>query len=179
MANVFSDIMADLLTDVPNQLSDAGVNHGRLRVKRAKLSITAAMNDGDIAFLARFKATDRIFMMTVVHDAITAGANYDFGVYQALGSSGAAPVVVDADILADSLDPATAARDELGDAGAFALGSGAGAFAPTKWGAELWDMAGVSARPATGTEYDVAILLTTAGTAAGEMVVTFFYTSGD
>ena len=176
MANVRSDLMANILNRVKNSVSK---KHGRLRVSSSLISVAAADADGTFYVVDRLGAFVRIHAILLANTAITVGTAYTLGVYVAGPWDAADQTAIDADILADTVDM-SAERDQVAtDANSFPLGGGTNAFAPGKWGAELWDMAGVAAAPTPGTQYDIVWTAVTVGTAAGTITTTILYTAGD
>jgi hypothetical protein len=172
MANLFSDLMTNLLAD-PTVANEVGASHGRVRASVALVSVAAADDDGDIFFVERFKATDRILAVFCWNTAITAGTDYDLGFYEAEEhGSATTPTEVDHDALGAAIDMSSA-RDALSEADA-AMGIVAGLV-----GKALWEMCAVAAAPDPPVQYDMALTANTVGTVAGSILLIILYTSGD
>jgi hypothetical protein len=124
------------------------------------IDVAAADTDGCIYRLFPIASTARILAIHLSCTAITAGTDYDIGVYETRKNGGA---VNSKDCLLDGQTMATALRN------ADAL------LKPTvaNLNKTLWEMAGLSADPVR--DIDIAITANTVGTAAGTIVVRVVY----
>jgi hypothetical protein len=122
--------------------------------------IAVADDDGSVYRLFRVNSNDIILSLEVSNDAITAGTDYDIGVYDI--DSGA---VVDKDAFTDGLDVSSAA-DKTNALTAPAI---------EDLVSEVWDIAGIQTAESTTADpqkqYDVAITANTVGSAAGTITV--------
>lgn len=175
MANTRSDLMANVLA-TPTVLNRIQASGGRSRTKRALATVAGTESANHIFPLCRLKATDRILDLKIAATDLGTTVDADFGLHQAGDWTAADQTVVDQDCLADAVVLSSAADTVWRSI----YGSGAGAVDPPNTGLSLWQVGGVSAQPAAGTEYDVTMTLTTVtGIAAGSVVVLVEYTSGD
>lgn len=182
MADWYSDhIGADGLLDTsvasPPTVISAGLNHGRVRYKRAIVNTTGGNPaSGDVYVFFTMKSSDRLFNLMVsndaAHDVVTAcdlglrlrGTNHDGG-------------AVDPNFFDDAVDIATAAVDR-GEA----LVTGA-QVAGTDRGKQLWEMLDDASITTYGSdphlEYDITLTLTQEPTTGGIVVLEAEYTAGD
>lgn len=122
--------------------------------------VAAADTDGFIYRLFPIASTAKILAIHLSCDAITAGTDYDIGVYQTRKNGGA---VISKDCLLDGQTMATALRDANGF---------------TKPNIDslnkvLWEHAGLTADPVR--DLDIAVTANTVGTAAGTITVRVVY----
>jgi len=179
MANTTSNIMAQLFTDPATKI-DVQESHGRIRVKRAEITLDALESAAHIFPLGRFQATDRIYSCLGVWDNLGTTFTIDMGIYpETAWSASVDGTAIASDVLVNgqTLATVTSVQTEI-------LGSGVVTTTPELMGEKLFIVAGVAdtdaARPAAGTMYDIAIDIATTGTPlAGSAVFTFFYTAGD
>lgn len=143
----------------------AGINHGRLRIKRAK--IIGTITTADTVRLMQFKSGDRLYnlKLTVNGDLTTGAAN--FGLYKSGDAHDGA--VVDADLFAtaQSLTSALDETDILDEA----------SLTADNRGDELFVMAGQTEDPME--DWDLVMTPTANFDTSEEVTVTAVYTSGD
>lgn len=125
--------------------------------------IAAADDDGSIYRLARIPANAIPLKGEIWNDAITAGTDYDVGLYKP-GVGGAA---VDIDLLAAALDMSTGA----------AIGSPKNGLATSpaldEIGKTLWELLGLS--EPNRQDYDLALTANTVGSSAGTISWYFLF----
>ena len=116
--------------------------------------VAAADSDGSVYGIAQLPVNAKNVVITQFNDAITAGTDYDIGVYQFNGSD--VGTVVDKDCLVDGRDNSSARTTPIVSYDTTVEG----------FGKKLWQLAGLSAQPAYPT-FLVAITANTVGSAAG------------
>ncbi len=153
------------------------VNNPRIegsRVKRrigmGELSATASI--ASIVRLVRIKSSDMVDRLLLSSDAITSAAA-DVGIYDTARNGG---LVVDVDFFGSAVSLATAQvhADVTHEADPADAGAGNGLADCQK---TVWEALGLSADP--GKEYDIALTLTAAATAAGTVVGKLYYVDGN
>lgn len=147
--------------DTANKLLAENVtNGGKLKFVRDTVEVAAGDDDGSIYRLARIPSNAVIKEITINHDAITGGSDYDVGFYDIPDTNSGA--VIDKDNLADGLDLSSGtSKDGLASVDAASLAS------------KAWSLAGLSADPRKLV--DVALTANTVGTAAGTITMTLVY----
>jgi hypothetical protein len=143
--------------------SDAGLGGGLLHVAMATVEVAAADDNNSVYRFARLPSNARVVSMRVFCDAITAGTDYNVGLYQTAANGGA---VVDDNCYADAVDLSSAIT--TGTEIAFE-GRGIELI-----GQQVWADAGLSAD--SNTEYDVCATGITVGSAAGTISLAVAYT---
>ena len=182
MATQWSDHFAAAqpgLTRDSERRAGAGIGHGRVRYKRANVTLDLAPDDfaiGDVARLMTFKSSDRLFELFVSADGASTALTADLGLYQA-GVSGAHDgAVIDADLFASALalNGAVARVDEFEEATT---------LTEFHRGLTLWEIAAIGEAAYTVDpflDFDLAFTCTADILTADEnVVVEAFYTSGD
>ncbi|NCD16506.1 MAG: hypothetical protein EOL91_04180 [Actinobacteria bacterium] len=129
------------------------------------VSVAAADSDGSIYRIAKLPASAVILDVRYMNSAITAGTDYDLGLY---GVDGGA--VVDKDILDDGLSFTVAAT-------AAALKQGLTNVAIADRLDQLYELAGDSTGSYPG-QYDIALTANTVGSADGTVYVEIDYIIG-
>lgn len=173
VANTLSSELTDRDAGTRLDVHDIG---GRLKIKTATLEVAAADDDGSTYRFFRVGSGHSIKSLQLLCDAITAGSDYDCGLYTIEGGA-----VVDADLYADGITvetavpavphvAATAAYLELrfGDATTADIAD---------VNNKVWEDLGLSADPQL--EYDVVLTANTVGSAAGTLTLRMLYTVGD
>jgi len=132
--------------------------------------VAAADDDGSVYRLARVAANAIPLFAWIGADAITAGTDYDLGLYK----PGVGGAVVDKDLLADGLDLSSgvAITANLNN-GLTNLG---GADPLAAMGKTLWALLGLSVP--NRQDYDLALTANTVGSAAGTIAWRLFYALG-
>ena len=135
----------------------------------AIVSIAAADDDGSVYRIFSSVNSDYIpTSITITNSAITAGTDYDLGLYLPnLGD------VVDADVLADGVDVSSGVVEGAGVTGLDAV-----ALADTQ--KKLYELAAQTVGP-NGTKsptFDIALTANTVGSAAGTIVVKATFVQG-
>lgn len=146
-------------TGKPVAVTDHG---GRLRAITSTIETGSDDSIGSTYRMARVPSNARIAHIWLMCDAITSGAA-DVGLYRTAADGGA---VADADTYATAHSIATAINKLPADV-AFEARDIANASR------RVWQDAGASAE--TNTEYDIALTLTAATTAAGTLTMTVEY----
>lgn len=129
------------------------------------VEIAAADTDLSVYRLFTLNKSARPLLLLVGNDAITAGTDYDFGIYEA-GVGGA---VIDADILGATLDLSTA--HVLGASTAL---NGLKSVDVANIGQTMFELAGHTSINARD-EYDIAATGSTVGTAAGTLTALLIF----
>lgn len=128
----------------------------------ATVEVAAADVDGSTYRFIRLPSNAKIISILLSNDAITAGTDYDIGIYKTAAAGGAVVLV---NAFADALDLSSAAKnvnvtyEQLGIENVEK---------------RLWEVAGLTSDPAL--EYDIVATGVTVGTAAGTISMTVFYT---
>lgn len=168
MANVRSDTMAIQLA-VPSSRQSARLSHGRVRFRRAVMTVTAEAN-GTFYVLERFRASDTIIRILTTQTALAGFTAANLGWYVAGDWTVADQTAKAASVYASGLSLAAAI---VTPTDIMTLSSGA------NWARQVWQDAGDSAEPTPGTQYDLVVTGTTVGGASGTKVFGIFYTTGD
>lgn len=143
---------------VPSVINSAQIANGRMRFMRGKAPVDAAASIGSTYRLMRVKSNDLIAQLLLDCTAITSAAG-DIGVYQTADNGGA---VVDADLFASAQSLATALRgtDVTRESGVITVAN---------MEKPLWELLSLTEDPQR--DYDIAITLTAAATAAGDLAL--------
>ena len=157
----------------PRVNNPMSIDGGRIkhRVGRTEFSATASI--ASIARLLRVKSSDLVAQLLLSCDAITSAAG-DIGLYDIESVNSGAVVDVDFFASAQSLASALKNSDVGHEADSADAGAGFGLADTEK---KVWELLGLTADP--GKEYDVAITLTAAATAAGTAVLRMYYVDGN
>jgi len=148
--------------DTPNAKFAQNVTAGgKLKLFRDTVEIAAADDDGSKYRLARLPFNAVIESISIEHDSITGGTDYDLGLYDTPETNSGA--VIDADVLADGISLATAGTKD-----GFANVDRANKHK------KLWELAGLT--EAATKLVDVVLTGNTVGTAAGTATLTIQYT---
>ncbi len=159
----------------PPVANDVRHSHGRLRIKSATVAIAAADDDGTTLRFFRVKSSDSIKSLQLMHDTVTGSSDWDCGLYTI--NSGA---VVDSNLYAEAFTIAVAVPEiphALVSSPYQELRYGVAASNINEINNMVWEDLGLSADPQL--EYDVVLLSTTVGSAAGDVSLTMLYTAGD
>jgi hypothetical protein len=145
----------------PVTINSAQIADGRVRHKRGVAAVDAAASIGSTYRLARVKSNDIVPLLLLDCTAITS-ATADIGLYRTARDGGA---VVDADLFASAQSLASALRgnDVTRESGVITV---------PNMEKTLWELLGLTADPQV--EYDIALTLTAAATAAGNLALTAF-----
>jgi len=122
----------------------------------ATCEVAAADTDASVYRMVRVPSNCRFVTLEVLNDAITAGTDYDLGVYDVADVGGE---VVDADLFATAIDMSTARTLPLN--ALFEVLDIDNIEKP------LWDLLGLSADPVK--MYDICFTANTVGSAAGTL----------
>lgn len=133
--------------------------------------IAAADDDGSVYRF--FKAVPAEYVplrLEVYNDAITAGTDYDIGLYEVKDDNGNGGAVVDKDKFADGLDMSSGAAKGSPKDGLSAIGI-------DEVAETLWELAGhtISTRKPA---YDIALTANTVGSAAGTISMVGWFAQG-
>jgi hypothetical protein len=181
MANWYSDHFgadgsADSTVAVPATTVGAGVSHGRLRVKRASITVldTAA---SDVLWMFTMKSSDRLYLLCHGYDGgWSASSSSALGLYTSSGTHDGA--VLDVDLFGASIDLSTAAVD------VFTETFSAGALGGEDRGKQMWSLLEIGATQSYTAdpfvEYDVCMTINGNDDATSSTYVLWaVYTSGD
>ncbi len=149
--------------------------HGRLRIKSATVAIAAGDDDGTTLRFFRVKSSDSIKSLQLMHDTVTGSSDWDCGLYTI--DSGA---VVDSNLYAEAFTIAVAVPEiphALVSSPYLELRFGVAASNINEINNQVFEDLGLSTDPQL--EYDVVLLSTTVGSAAGDVTLTMLYTAGD
>lgn len=144
------------------------VNGGRLVCLAQTFEVAAADDDGSIYKLAKLPANAIPVKCDVFCDAITAGTNWDLGLYKENGD------VADKDLFAAALDMSAAAAITAPKNGLTNLG---GSDPVASVGKTLWELLGLTVVNKQEA-YDLALTANTVGSAAGTISVVLYYILG-
>ena len=155
------DKYIDTLVAAETRTGGLGVGNGsEVHWLVQTFEVAAADDDGSIYRL--FNGVPSTYIPVVgdiLCDAITAGTDWDLGLYKPdLGA------VVDKDVLMDGQTLATALTRATGN------GLGLSAIDPADYGKKLWELAGATITTFP-MEYDIALTANTVGSAAGTVTV--------
>ena len=155
----------------PRVLTPAHLVRGTLFQASGHYAKLAGDGDGSIIRLWRVRSSDRISGVNIVNVALTGCTDCDIGFYRTAADGGAA-VASCTDILADgqSMASARTAPTNL-------LGAGTNGVPAASISKRVWELMGLTADPQV--EYDVAITLNTAGSAAGAIGGHLNYCAGN
>jgi hypothetical protein len=131
-----------------------------LKIIAWNFEVAAADSDASVYRVGRIQANAIPILSHVYADAITGGTDWDLGLYK----PGVGGAVVDKDLLADGLDPASGEAITAPLNGLTNLG---GADPVGNFGKPLWELLGLSAP--NRQDYDLAWTANTVGSGAGTM----------
>lgn len=139
----------------PAVLNNPRVVNGFLRESVGTVEVAAADDNDSVFRFVRVPSNARISSVEVANDAITAGTDYDIGVYDTAAAGGA---VVSVNLFGDAVDlsSAKAFTDYTYETTATNI---------SKVDQELWQLLGLTSDPAKF--YDICATGVTVGTAAG------------
>ena len=161
------NVLSTLLTnnDAATQtLNRVDLDGGRVRVKRASVSIANGDSANSTFRLARIKSNDSVIGVHIFNTALGGSCATDIGLYQTTGNGSA---VVDADAYASAVAISSASTTGVNVAWESA------SRAVSKIGQRVWEDAGLTADPQR--EYDIVATLTADSAAAGTLAVLIFY----
>ncbi len=138
----------------PRVANSSYLEHAKLRVCVATVETAAADDNGSVYRMCRVPSGARIHRIQVANDAITAGTDYDIGIYKNAADGGA---VVDADAFASAVDLSSALpmTDYTFEAQNI-----------DKIEKRMFEMAGVALSADPGLEYDICLTGNVVGSAA-------------
>lgn len=142
--------------------NDTYYDRGDVFVSSGKATVAAADNDGQVYRICRLPSKARVISVKVTNGAITAGTDYDLGIYE-IPDNGSAVVVKDCLVDGDTMATARAIPTET-------LGTGNTLDNEQR----LWEAAALTAD--TKRDYDVCYTANTVGTAAGTITVDILWT---
>lgn len=150
--------------------------HGRERIRSASVAVAAADDDTSTYRFFRVHSSWSIKSIKAYCTAITAGTDYDIGLYTIDGGA-----VVDADLYCDGVSFATAApavppTADGGDGIECRFGDATTAV-PGDVNNRVWEDLGLTEDP--NLWYDLVATGNTVGTAAGTIAIVMRYTAGD
>lgn len=134
------------------------VSGAKLLIVTWAFEVAAADDDASVYRLARIPANAIPIKGELYADALTGSTDWDLGLYK----PGVGGAVVDKDLLADGLDPASG---EAITAGLNLVTNLGGADPVGNFGKQLWELLGLSAPNRQG--YDLALTANTVGSGAG------------
>jgi|DEB0MinimDraft_3_1074331.scaffolds.fasta_scaffold19566_2 hypothetical protein len=139
----------------PAVLNSPRVVGGFLRESVGTVEVAAGDDDGSVFRFVRVPSNARISTVEYANDAITAGTDYDLGVYDTADAGGA---VVSVNLFGDALDlsSAHAFTDATYETTATNI---------SKVDQELWQLLGLTSDPSK--DYDICATGVTVGSAAG------------
>ena len=146
---------------------------GRIKRSVGVKDVSATASIASIVRLVRVKSSDVIDRVLLSCDAITSAAG-DIGIYDVARVNSGAVVDVDFFASAQSLAAALVNTDVTHEADPTDAGAGYGLADVEK---PLWQALGLTADP--GKEYDIAVTLTAAATAAGTIALRVYYLDGN
>lgn len=153
------------LDSTPRKAANLNLDGARIRARAATLEVAAADDDNSVYRFCRVHSRDRIRSIMLFNDAITNGTAYDVGLHDTL-ENGAA--VVSQQLFGSAVDLSSArvapldVRYEAGDI--------------VNMEKAVWELLALSADP--NKEYDLTMVGTTVGTAAGTISVEMTYVDG-
>jgi hypothetical protein len=166
MANLLTTTITNLDAS-PSVVPNVRDSHGRVMGKVETYAVAAADDDADVIRFFRVNAQDRILSIKIFNDAITAGTDYDVGIYAI--NAGA---VVDADCYADGLDLSSAST--TGVEARFNDTTTANINLAKQ---AVWEDAGVATDPGN-IQYDLCLTANAIGSSAGDITIQIQYPSG-
>lgn len=129
----------------------------------ATLAVAAGDDDTSVYRFCRLPSNAVIMKIDLFNDAITAGTDYNLGLYQTAANGGAD---ADENLFGDAIDLSSARVAPL-DATHEILDI-------NKAEKRVWELLGLSAD--SGREYDLCLTGVTVGTSAGDITVKVYYT---
>lgn len=160
-------------TAAPRVNNPMSIDGGRIKERVGKAELTATASIASIARLIRIKSSDRLSRLFLSCDALTSAAA-DIGIYDIDSVNSGAVVDVDFFASAQSIAAALVNTDVGHEADPADAGAGFGLADVEK---KVWELLGLTADP--GKEYDIALTLTAAATAAGTVVLRLQYVDGN
>lgn len=139
----------------PKVLTSPRISGGYVAAEVATVEVAAGDDNDSVYRLFRLPSNAKVLSVRILNDAITAGTDYDLGIYRTAADGGA---VVDVDAFADAIDMSSARTTAFFDA-AYELNDIANIEK------ELWQNAGLTSDPSV--QYDICLTGVTVGTAAG------------
>ena len=176
MPNSRSTLMADLLSK-PVVMGKPQLSHGRLRCKITEVVLDNTEAAGHLVPLCRLKSTDKILKVEIANPAIAGATDVNVGLWTAVDWTLADGVAKDADIIIDGITLGTAHIGYFDYAGAAA--AGAGARTAAQMDRLVWEDAGDTTAPITGTQYDLVMQFVADPGAAATIGVCVYYLAGD
>jgi hypothetical protein len=163
MANIYSDIMANLST-LGGPLVEPYYESPYWKVRRgvAVVTLDGTQSDGDVVRFLQIRSDWVIHSLRLSNDALAGATSADLGLY--LTNGGAA---VDDDLFASAFTLASATVRVEKRVGIGSLLDFAGIQN------EVWQLLGLAKDP--GRIYDVTLLLNTAGSASGDIMLDIEY----
>ena len=150
----------------PRKMNPGRYSHGRVRRLSDTVEIAAGDDDGSVYRLLPVHSTWSLMAIWIYNDAITAGTDFDLGLYNPTSGDSA---VVDVNVYGDAIDMSsarTAPLDALNEIRDIASVNN-----------QIWQDLGLSSDP--NLWYDLALTGVTVGSAAGTLAMTALYTAGD
>lgn len=147
----------------PTGLSQSATNGGKIAFIRDTVEVAASDDNNSVYRLARIPSNAVIVDLRVNNDAITAGTDYNVGVYDTPEINSGA--VISDNAFADALDLSSASAGE----GTFALS----AVAIEDRYKQVWQLAGLTSDPKKLV--DIALTGIAVGTAAGTITLSVIY----
>lgn len=142
----------------PSVINSAQLANGQVRQMRGQVAVASGDSIGSTLRLFRVKSNDVMAMLLLSCTAITSAAG-DIGLYRTAADGGA---VVDADFFASAQSLASAVRNTD-------VTYESGVVTVANMEKPIWQQLGLTEDPQV--EYDVAITLTAAATAAGNVAL--------
>lgn len=147
----------------PRAITPSYLAGGLIHTSVGAVEVAAADDDTSIYRMVRLPANAVIYRIEVLNDAITAGTDYDIGLYQTAENGG---VAVNASLFATAIDMSMARTLPL-DAMFEVLGI-------EQVEKRLWEHAALASDPMR--EYDLCFTANTVGSAAGTLVMRVLWT---
>ena len=163
------DVYANALSAAGKKAPPYFAGGGQLLCILFTYEIAAADDDASVIRIGRLPANAIPVKGELFADALTSGTDYDCGLYK----PGVGGAVVDKDLFADALDPASG---EAITAPLNLLTNLGGADPVGNYGKTLWELLGLTR--AGRQDYDLAITANTIGSAAGTISGNFWYIIG-
>jgi len=129
----------------------------------ATVAVASADEDTSVYRFMRLPSNAVVLKIDLFNDAITAGTDYNIGLYQTAANGGAD---ADENVFADAVDLSSARVDPL-DVTHEILDI-------NKAEKRIWELLGLSAD--SGREYDLCLTAVTVGSAAGDITLKVYYT---
>jgi len=143
---------------IPAVLNSSYFDNGMIRESVGTVEVAAADSDLSVYRFSRIPSSARIKDIQILNDAITAGTDYNLGLYDTLKNGGA---VVDDNLFGDAITMAVARVIPL-----HALYEALDIVNNEK---RIWELLGLATDPFKS--YDLALTAITVGTAAGTISI--------